>query len=131
MQRTVHRLEPVFLFLNGRRGKHRVGVVVLVPAREPELALRDVRRVNKTVSATLKLLFKELFHLVADDAALRMPEDQALAIVIVDRKEIELASKSTVVTLLSFFTLLEPGIEFLLLSKSDAVDALHLLALGV
>src|SRR5712691_664037 len=102
-----------------------------MPADPPQLALGEMGRVNKTVVALNQFLAQIVFHLLADNSAFRMPEDQALTVLLLDRKEIELASQSPMIALLSFFSLLEPAVEFLLREKRRAVDALHLRLRGV
>src|ERR1044072_5937264 len=96
-------------------------------AREPQIAFRNVRRVDQPITAQQKLFAQVVFHLLADRAAFRVPEDQTLAVVFLNRKQIKLATQTTMIALLSFFTLLEPCIELFLREKSRAVDPLHLL----
>ena len=55
MERAIHRLEPILLVLDARRCVHRIGVVALVAALDPEIPLCDMRSVNKTISAAFKL----------------------------------------------------------------------------
>src|SRR3954471_12810535 len=95
-------------------------------ADAPELAFSDVRRVDKAVTTTFKLLPQELFHLAANDSALGVPKHKALAIFVRNRKQIELAPQPPVISTLDFLTLFEPCVELFLLRKSDSVDALHL-----
>src|SRR6185503_3689290 len=90
---AVHRLDAEFLLFKLHRRKHRVGVVDLVAAREPELALGDVR-----------------------------PEDESLAVVFLDRKQIQLTTKTAMVTLFGFFTLLEPRVELFLREERRTVN---------
>src|SRR6185369_5918095 len=102
-------------------------VVDFVSARKPKLALGDVRREDEAVTAQQKLLAQVVFHLLANRAAFRVPEDQTLAIVFLNRKQVQLAAQTTMIALLSLFTLLEPCIELFLREESRAVDTLHLL----
>jgi hypothetical protein len=55
-----------------------------------------------------------------------MPEDQALAVLFLNRKQIELTAETAMIALLSFFALLQPRIELFLREESRAVNALHL-----
>ena len=60
-----------------------------------------------------------------------MPQDQPLAVTLLNRKQIEFATQPTMIALLSLFTLLEPRIEFVLRKKRSSIDALHLWSLGI
>ena len=51
-----------------------------------------MRRKHKAVSTLLKLLAKQALHLHANNAALRMPKDQSLTVIVRDREQIEFAS---------------------------------------
>jgi len=108
MERAVHRLEPKLGFLNRSWRKHRIAVTLFMPADLPQFTLGDVRRVHKTVISLDQLAAQVVFHLLANDAALRMPEDQTLPVIFQNRKQIELAAKTTVVPFLSLFTLFQP-----------------------
>src|SRR6478736_4019201 len=55
-----------------------------------------------------------------------MPEDQTLAVVFLNREQIEFAAEAAMITFLGFFALLQPRVEFFLREESRAVDALHL-----
>src|SRR6185503_493885 len=114
VKRAVHRLDAKLLALEFHWGEHRVDVVDLVPAREPQVALRNMRREDEAITAQQKLLAQVVFHFLADRAALRVPEDQALAVIFLNRKQVELTTKTTMIALLSFFTLLQPRIELFL-----------------
>src|SRR4026208_2047873 len=106
VKRAIHRLDPKLLALDFHRREHRIDVVDLVPAREPQVALGDVRREDESITAKQKLLAQVIFHLLADRAAFRVPEDQALSVVFLNRKQVELTTKTTMISLLRFFTLL-------------------------
>src|SRR5712692_10079350 len=131
VHRAIHRLQTELGLLELGRRKHRVAIVLLVTTQLPKLALGDVRRVNKTVIAFDELFAQIIVHLLADDAALRMPENQALTVLLLNRKQIELATEPSMIALLSFLALLEPGIEFFRREERRAVDALHLRPLSV
>src|SRR5688572_9570155 len=131
MERAVHRLEPVFLVLDLRRSVHRIGVIILVTAGEPQLTLCDMRREDEAVTPLFQLLAEQFLHLIPDDAAFRVPEDQSLSVFVGDREVIEFAPQLSVIPFLGFLTLLDPGIELLLRGERGAIDTLHLLALGV
>src|SRR5204863_8342084 len=127
----VHRLERNLDLFHFRRRKHYVRIILFVTADAPQLALSDMRRVNQSVIALLKFRAQIVFHLRPDRAALRMPEHEALTVIFLNRKQIEFAAESSMVTLLSFLTLLQPTVEFSLSEERRAIDALHLRALCI
>ena len=131
VHRAVHRLQTKFsLFELGGR-KHRVAIVLFVAANLPQLAFRDMGRVHQAVIALDQLLPQILFHLLSHDRALWVPQDETLAVLFLNRKQVEFASEPAMITLLGFFTLLQPGIKFLLRKECRAIDALHLRPFGV
>jgi hypothetical protein len=89
---------------------------------KPELALGNMRREHQSVTSIFQLFAQKVFHLFANGSAFGMPEDQALPVFFMDRKEIEFASQPPVIALLRFLTLLEPCVQFVLREKSGAVD---------
>jgi hypothetical protein len=68
----------------------------------------------------------EILELRADDGALGLPEDQALADGVVDGEEAELRADDAVVALLRLFELLDVLIELFFVEEGGAVDALEL-----
>ena len=82
MHRTVHRFQPKLNVFQSRRRKHRVGIILLVSADMPELAFGDVRREDDTVSPLNQLIAQVIFHLLANNRAFWMPEDQALSVLL-------------------------------------------------
>src|SRR5687768_11121146 len=110
MERAVHRLQPIFLILDARRGVHRIGVITLMTARHPQVALGDVRRENEAVTAALQLVAQEPLHLRTDYSTLRVPEDQPCSVLVRDREKVQLAAQLAVVALLRFLTLLHPRV---------------------
>src|SRR2546423_10300725 len=85
-----------------------------------------MRREDESVTTKQKLVTQVVCHLLAYRAALRMPEDQALPVLFLNRKQIELAPETAMISLLRLFTLLQPRIEFLLREEGRTVDPLHL-----
>jgi len=69
-------------------------------ARIPEIEARDVGGIDELVTVLEVLLAPELFHFVADEAALGVPEDQPRPDLIVDAVEIQFAAETAVITLL-------------------------------
>src|ERR1041385_5169431 len=131
VKRAVHRLDAKFLLFKFHRREHRVDVVDFVPAGEPELTLRDVRREDESISAQQQLLAQVVFHLLANRAALRVPEDETLTVFFLNREQIELATQPSMISLLCLFALLQPRVELFLREERRAVDALHLRLRGV
>jgi len=131
VERAVHRLEAKLGLLGRHRREHRVGEILFVPAGPPQVAPGDVRRVDQAVAALQQLLTEVVLHLLADDTALRVPEDQALAVLLVNREEIELTAKPAVVASLGLLPLVDPRLQLRSCRKGGAVDALHLRTPGV
>src|SRR5215831_19546902 len=90
-----------------------------------------MRREDETVVPPGEFLAQIIFHLLANNAALGMPEHQTLAVVFLYREQIEFTSQLPMIALLSFFTLLQPPVEFFLGEERRAVDTLHLRTLGI
>src|SRR5215213_296676 len=127
VKRAVHRLDAKLLALEFHRREHGVDIVDFMPAREPQLAFGNMRREDEPVASKQQLPAQVVFHLLADRAAFRMPEDQPLPVLFLNRKQIQFAAQATMIALLCLFTLFQPGIELFLREKGRAVDALHLL----
>ena len=62
-----------------------------------------MRRVDQIVASGKLFCLLELLDQETDQRAFRMPEDQACADLIVDRKQIELSTEPPVITSLRFF----------------------------
>src|SRR5579885_28716 len=123
VERAVHRLDAELHVFELHRREHRVAVRLVVAARDPEVALGDVRRVNKSVAALVQLLVEVVLHRLADDRALRVPEDEASAVLLLNREEVEFFAQATVVAPLGLLALLDPGVEFFLRGEGGSVDA--------
>ena len=80
----------------------------------PQVAARDVRRVDQRVAALQVLVAHPVFELLADDAALGMEEDQPGAGQFLDAEQVELLAELAVVALLGLFHLLEVRVQVLL-----------------
>ncbi len=96
-----------------------------------ELELADVGREDLGVALLAQLLADEGLQLLADDGAVRGPEDQALADVLVDDEELQVPAELAVVAVLRLLDLLEVLGQLLLGREGGAVDALELLVLLV
>jgi len=90
-----------------------------------------VRREDLLVAGLEELGGDEVLQLLADDRAVRGPEDQALADLLVDVEELELLAELAVVALLGLLGAGEGLLELLLRGEGGAVDALELLVLLV
>jgi hypothetical protein len=93
--------------------------------------LAMLRRVHEPVAALQQLPAEVVLQLLGDDAALRVPEDQPLAVLLANGEEIELSPETPVVASLGLLPLVEPRIQLGLRREGGAVDALHLGAPGV
>src|SRR5580704_4468965 len=87
--RAIHRLELVVGFFDFHWTKHVVFVKAGVAAGVPELAAHDVRRVDDVVSALEEFGAQPVFDDRADQAALRVPENQAGSGLILNAEKIE------------------------------------------
>src|SRR5882672_8469603 len=65
VKRTIHRLQTKLSLFESRWREHRIAIILFVAAQLPKLALRDVRRVNKTVVALDQFFPQIIFHLLA------------------------------------------------------------------
>ncbi len=124
--RAVHRLQPVLGVVQLHRRVHVFGVDLFVAGHLPQLALHDVRRVDKLVAAAKALVAHPAFHLLADQAALRVPENQARSRELLNGEQVELLAEHAVVARLDLFQVLEMCVEVFLLKERGAVDALEL-----
>ena len=73
----------------------------------PKLAAHDVWREDQVVAAADALVAHPVFHRLADQAALGMPEDQARAGDLLDAEQVKLFAQHTVVARLDLFQVLE------------------------
>src|SRR5258708_12298137 len=83
--------------------EHVLRVVALMARGVEQLAARHVRRNDERIAAAQILLAHPIFHLLADDAALWMPEDQPRSGKFLDRKQVELFPQHAMSALLCFF----------------------------
>ena len=92
----------------------------------PEFAAHDVRRVDKLVAAAEALVAHPVFHDLADDGALGVPEDEACAGELLNAEEVELLAQDAMVAARGFFKAGEVGVQIFLGEEGGAVDALEL-----
>src|SRR5437867_4101314 len=96
-----------------------------------ELELADVRREDLRVTLLAEFAADEVLQLLADDRAVRRPENEALANIFVDDEELQIATEFAVIASLRLFEALEVLREFFFRRKRGAVDALELFVLLV
>ena len=126
MDGAVHGLEPVFGVIELHGGVHVARVEALVAADLPEFAAHDVRRVDELVAAAEALVAHPVFHDLADDGALGVPEDEACAGELLNAEEVELLAQDAMVAARGFFKAGEVGVEIFLGEECGAIDALEL-----
>src|SRR5687767_242130 len=94
MKRTVHRLQPELRLLKLSWCEHRIGVGLFMTACPPQFTLGNMRRVHQAIATLVQLSTQIVFHFPADRAALRVPEDQPLPVLLLNREEIEFATQA-------------------------------------
>ncbi len=104
-------------------------VEALVAGDLPQLAAHDVRREDHIVAAADAFVAHPVFHRLADQAALGMPEDQARARDLLDGEQVELLAQHAMIARLDLFQPLEVRVEILRVEEGGAIDALQLLVL--
>src|SRR5271169_4248026 len=85
-----------------------------------------MRRIDERVAALYVLLAHPVFHLLADDPALGMPENQSRPRQFLNREQIKLLPDHAMIALLGFLDLLQMRIKILLREKRSPVNALQL-----
>ena len=123
---AVHGLEAIerIVKLHGR--VHVGRVEAFVAGGLPEIHARNVRRVDELVAAAETLVAHPVFHDLADDGALGMPEDEAGAGELLNAEEVELFAEDAMVAARGFFKAGEVLVEIFLREERGAVDALEL-----
>src|SRR5215204_2657572 len=125
MSRTIHRFQTKFcvfteFFGQTHRFKKRIGVILLVSRSLPQLAFSDMRRENHSVAAFLQFSAQVIFHVGANRAAFRMPENKPLPVFVLNRKQIQFFTEFSMVAFFGFFALFEPSVEFFLRRESSS-----------
>ncbi len=126
VSRAIHRLHAVLGVVEFHEVEKVLRVVALVARGEEQLAPHHVRGIDERVAALHVLLAHPVFHLLADDAALGMPENQPGASQVLDGKQVELLAEHAVVALLGFFNAVEISIEVFLREERSPINALQL-----
>ena len=78
-------------------GELRLFVVREVAGRLVELEFADVRRENLRVALLAQFVADEVLQLLTDDRAVRRPQDEPLADILIDVKQLQIAAKFTVI----------------------------------
>ena len=84
-----------------------------MPADLPQLAPHDVRRKHHIVTAPDTFFAHPVFHRLANQPALGMPEDQPRARDLLDREQVELLAQHAMVARLDLFQPLEVRVQIL------------------
>ena len=116
--RAIHGLELVVGFFDFDRAEHVFAIEIGVAAGLPQIQAHDVRRVDEIVAAAQQFVAQPVFHQLANQAALGMPEDQARAGFFLDAEKIELRPEPAMVAALGFFELVEIFVELFLCPRS-------------
>ena len=124
--RAIHGLELVIRFFDFNRAEHVFAIEIRVAAGLPKVEQHDVRRVDQVVAAAEQFVAQPVFHQLADDAALRVPEDQAGTGFVLNTEKIEFLAELAMVAALGFLDFVEIFVEVLLLDEADAINPLHL-----
>ena len=85
-----------------------------------------MRRVDELVAAPQQFVAQPVFHQLAYQAALGVPEDQPRPGFFLDAEKIEFRPQAAMVAPLGLFQTLQILVEFRLREEARAVDALHL-----
>src|SRR5882762_840052 len=123
---AIHRFQLIVGLFDLDSAEHILAVKIGVPAGLPQIQAHDVRRVNQIVAAAQQFVTQPVFHQLADQAALRVPENQSGPGFFLDRKQVEFLPEPPVIAPLGLFELVQIVVQLLLRVEARAVDALHL-----
>ena len=123
---AVHRLQAILGIIQFHGGVHIARVKALMAADLPQLAAHHVGREDQRVAAPQAFLAHPVFHHLADDAALGMPEDESRAGQLLNAEEVQLLAQQAMVALGRFFQAGKVRVHVLLREERRAVDALQL-----
>ena len=125
---AVHRLDCIVLFVD-LRGIHILAIVEPMPRGLPELTAEDHRRADLLIAVAAMYLAPIVEQCVAQCHSVRMEEREARPL-LVQAEEIQFSAEFSVVALCRLLQHVQVGIEFFLLLKRRAIDALqHLILL--
>ena len=95
--------------------------------RFPEFGAHHVWGVNERVPALQILVAHPIFNQFANNAALRVEENQARAGEVLDAEQVQLLTQLAMIPLLGFFELVEILFQVLFVEECRAIDALEAL----
>src|SRR5688572_25560142 len=108
MKRAVHWLEIILLTIDLQGRIHRLPVKLEMAAGLPQSAFANVGTIDRLVALSQMLLLAELFGQVADEAAVRMPQDQATAQHLrFSAKQLQLFAQLTMIPFLGLFQMVQ------------------------
>ena len=123
---AVHRLQLIVGIIQFDRRVHVLRVETRMPADLPQLVTHDVRSEDHIVTATDTFFAHPVFHQLANDAALGMPEDKARSGDVLNGEQVELLAQHAMVATLRFFQARKMLLHLFLGEKGGAVNALQL-----
>ena len=124
---AVHRLDCIVLFVD-LRGIHILAIVEPMPRGLPELTAENHRRADLLIAVAAMYLAPIVEQCVAQCHAVRMEEREARPL-LVQAEEIQFSAEFPMVALCRLLQHVQVGIEFFLLLKRRAIDALQHLVL--
>ena len=92
----------------------------------PQFAAHYVRSEDQRIAAADALIAHPVFHHLADDAALGVPEDKTGSGDLLNAEQVKLLAQQTMVALGRFFEAGEMRVQLLLREESCAINALQL-----
>ena len=126
VERTVHRLDVVVAGSSASIGGYMFSAYFSRwPRRLPQDRPGDVRGHDEVVAALEVEVADVVLELLAEDAALRVPDRQARAELLGKREQVELAAELAVVALLGLLEAVQVLVELLLRRPRGAVDPLE------
>ncbi len=139
VERAVHRLDVVLLYigvvaralLDLHAGEHAVFVEAQMPRRLPEDRTAHMGRIDDLVAGLVVFLAPVFLDRHADARALREPVHEPGTDLLRDGEQFQLLAQKAMVALFGLFFAGEDGVEFGLILRHDAVDALEHLVLLV
>src|SRR5258706_16238996 len=97
-----------------------------MPGSLPEIEKHDMWSEDEVVAALLQFIAQPVFDHRADQAAFRVPENQARAGRFLDAEKIKLRAEFPVIAPLGFFHAVQVFVQLFLRVESQGIDALQL-----
>ena len=86
MKRAIHRLQLILNVINIHWCIHVLAVEIHVPGGLPEVMSGDMRGIQQLVVVTIMLILPEVFYKTSKLSALRLPEDESGANLVIGGK---------------------------------------------